>query len=1370
MIKALRFILISACLSTVSSLQSSVFRFVHYTSKDGLPHQQIEALAFDKNGLLWIGTRNGLSSYDGYDFVNYFNNPKIPNSLPSNSIKTIFRDSKQRIWIGDKNGICVYRPETDDFKCYNLNSLIQTILENSRGQIICGGNQLFIYDEATDKFHMQPRQNAEFIISMAIDKKDQLFVATNRSIFYYDPNFTKTTELNPAYFSDFITGADGIIPMQFDSAGNLWIGRNGKGVMKTNLTTGQTKIYTPDMLSDGTVRVIAEDRSGQIWLGTEGGISIIGTDGLIQNIRQDLADTNGLNDNAIYAIVADKNNNIWIGTYFGGINVLFQDNKQFHWLEPGYGLTNVKGKAIRKIIEPQQGKLWMATEDGGINIYDTQNQTATVDHSIPGIGRNIHCLYFDKASNDLWIGTFRNGLFRHNIQTGSTTRFMPKTAPGLASDAIFDIVKTKKNGGKLWIASTQGLRYYDADTKQFRKTGNHSLDTDFIYTLLVDKDDNLWVGSCNNGLFKIDARTGEISNWSTKDNQSQLHDDYITCLYQDSNSRIWIGTNNNGLRYIDPLDMQIKTPFDGLSLPESCVCSIIEDRQKELWISTGDGLFRFSKERNAMTRYTAEDGLPGSRFTFAASIQAQNGKLYFFTVNGMIFFDPKDVTAKETPITVHIRRLIINNDIITTATPDSPLSDALDNMQGITLSYAQSRSFSIEYGTISPGNTSTINYRVKLDGIDKNWQEVGKIRRFSGLNLAPGTYYLHIKANNTNLGWEKAPMKTLKIVIRPPFYQSAIAYIVYVLLLGAACYAAYRVFAIRLRDKNAVRMANLQKEKTEEVNQAKMEFFTAVSHELKTPLSLIKAPLKYIAQHQPLNDEAKSRLDTAIKNTDRMVGIIDELVTFNRVESGNFQFYIQQGNPLDFIENTAMPFKETAAERKIQFYIHCENNGEEVWFSPLYVERITNNLLSNAIKFTPENGTVVINAKIIEKEDGYTYLRIVVKDSGIGISKDEIDNIFLKYYQTKRGHNMNNKGWGLGLSLVKRFAEIHKGAVAVESEPGKGSRFEVLLNVSASAFDLKGRIGKDTAVVPLEKYQYTVPAIDIAEKRNENGGENQQSTDENKSLLSLLIVEDNEELLKFLADYFAPNYNVFTATNGSKALKIAQKYPIQLVISDVMMPEMDGYTLCSTLKNDISTSHIPVILLTAKNETGDIKKGYESGAEAYVQKPFDPQILELQVSNIINIRRQWSEKIVNATNAPSADDAPASKSPTEEELPAPMNKLDEEFINKINDLIDKNIDNDKISISDITKQMSNSRSLLHVKMKRILNISIGDNIRKKRLNLARQLMHDGFNVSETAYRTGFSDPNYFSKVFKREFGITPTDFISGKTGNADVER
>ena len=502
------------------------------------------------------------------------------------------------------------------------------------------------------------------------------------------------------------------------------------------------------------------------------------------------------------------------------------------------------------------------------------------------------------------------------------------------------------------------------------------------------------------------------------------------------------------------------------------------------------------------------------------------------------------------------------------------------------------------------------------------------------------------------------------------------------------------------------------------------------------------APLRSITRNK-LDEDSKKHLDTAIKSAHTLELLINELVTFNKVESSNFPFYLQKGNPLEMLEHEVDSFRVVAQEKQIEIKFANEDNGEEVWFSPSYLESIVGNLLSNALKFTNKGGIVSIKSCIIQKEkDPYTYLSIEISDTGIGIAANELDNIFDRFYQTKRGYNINYKGWGIGLSLVKRLVALHKGHITVKSKVNQGSTFHILLNVSSQAYPDKNLIKGDKEIIPIGRYcqNFIQTQVNVPSDKN--------NIIESDDKPTILIVDDNYDLLQFMKDHLSKNYNVYSTENGSKALDIIKENVVQLVVSDIMMPEMDGIEFCHTLKSNVQTSHIPVILLTAKNEQDDIVKGYRSGAEAYVTKPFDPSALELQIKNILQLNKSRQKEVANSANS----DIDATS----------LSDVDKLFMHRINDIIEKNIDNCNFSVLDVTKEMCISRSLLHVKMKSLINISMGDYIRRKRIERACQLLRQGYNVSETTYRIGFADPNYFSKIFKKHIGVSPSEYITKK--------
>ena len=996
---------------------------------------------------------------------------------------------------------------------------------------------------------------------------------------------------------------------------------------------------------------------------------------------------------------------------------------------------HLSNSLINQVFQDSKGYIWIATEDGGLNIYNRTTGTVNTFDKIPLIGTNVHTLYYDRDRQEMWIGTFRSGLFRYNLRTRASRRY--NFSNGLKSNSIFSIVRQQE--GRMWIATTMGLYYYDAANDLFKLTGDNTLDNQFVYTLFVDDDDNLWVGMNQHGLYRISSPDNTINYWQRS--SDGLRDDYVTCLYRKHGSNIlWIGTNNNGLQYMDVESGTFNAVAGDMLLPHITVCSIISDTEGHLWVSTSQGLYKYSPETKTLLRFTTESGLPTNQFNFSSAIVTEDHLMSFGTVNGLVTFNPQTLSSRKGPMDVHLKSLTVNNRVMTAAVNGSPLKGAFDEATSVTLTYDQARSFSIEYGVIKPGNTTGIEYQVQLGGIDKVWRNVGSERKFSGYKLPPGTYQLRIRANDTNGGWDNCKVKELRIVVLPPFYRSMWAYIFYLLLFAAVVYVAHRVFSMREMERKAVNEANMERDKIEAIDKAKFDFFTTVSHELKTPLSLIVAPLHNISRKQ-LDEQSTRNLDMAIKNTRKMEGLINELVTFNKVETDSFPFYVQKGNPLNFIEAMLGPFREMASEHGLTLLSEFENNGEEVWFSPSYVERIVSNLLSNAIKFTSEGGRVSVKGRIADEP---TELVITVQDTGIGIAKEEQQRIFDHFYQTKRGYNVNNSGWGIGLALVKRLTAIHYGHISLESEPGHGSAFTVWLNVSATAFPASSYLNEDKTIVPLSEYKFStsMSELDTTETLN------QQPDDIPAAPNTLLIVDDNKDLLHFLADYFSAKYNVITASDGTEALRLAQTEQVQMVISDVMMPGIDGVELCRRLKSNVETSHLPVILLTAKSEQDDVAAGYKSGAEAYVSKPFDPHILEMQVNNILQLRRRQQKEIVDTGEG----DIGVSS----------LGELDKEFIRKMNELIDKHMADSDFAIADITEHLAVSRSLLHAKMKSLTGMSMGDYIRKKRLQLACKLLQQGFNISETAYRTGYSDPSYFSKTFKKHMGVSPTEYINDK--------
>ncbi len=1324
------------------AIQAADFKFQHLNTSYGLPNQQVEAIVQDQDGYIWIGTRNGLAKFDGYNVETYYHVEGQYNSLVHNFVHGLFVDSKHRLWVSTENGVSRYRPETDDFHSYyNVRGYCTSFVETNDGRVMTGYGQLFAYDEHVDSFLVIPSLNAGTIASLSKDKTGNIYVSASQMIFSLDASLTKIQPLDVTINGGLPVSHTAILPLLVDSKQRLWIGCNDGSVICKDLKAHTQQHYASNKLTGGIVRVIVEDKQHRIWFGTENGILTMNPDGSTI-LTQKGYDSDGLSDNAVYSILSDRQNNIWIGSYFGGVDYLLSQKPQFRQFQPSAAKGELKARIPRMITESSPGVFWIATEDQGINIYNSISGQFTSFNDIPSLDKNTHSIYYDRTANEVWIGTRFKGLFKYNILTHKVVQYF--CSRGLTSEGIFYLTRDKN--GRLWVATMEGLRYYDDKTDTFRTLGHDILDGTFIYSLFVDRHNQLWACTVADGLFCIS--NDKITNY-TRQSGCGLNDNYIITALEDSRGRLWIGTNNHGLFWLDSKSGKVHQAGTWMPL-QATICSIVEDKSGCLWIGTDRGLFCHRLSDEHTRRFSAGTELPVNQFNFTSSYLASDGHIIMGTFDGLISFHPMKMHTEARNLQVHFRKLIVNNQQVMPLSQviDSPLSTQIDYADHITLTYEESHSFHIEYGVIRPESVQGVQYQIRVDGIDNTWRNVGSERSFFGYLLSPGTYVLHVRANTSDSDWDMCPERTLKIIIKAPFYRSTLAYIIYLLCLAGLVVGGLLFYNMRMKEQAKIRYATMEKTKVEEIDKAKSSFFTMVSHELKTPLALIMAPLKSIRSNQ-LDKEVSESLNMAIRNCSKMEHLINQLVTFNKIESDNFPFYVQQGNPVEFVAMMADNFNEAIASKGQNLITNCMDNGEEGWFSPSYIEHILNNLMSNAMKFTGHGGTITINAEIIQlPESSDLYLKMQVSDTGIGIIKEEQENIFSRYYQTKRGYNTNSSGWGIGLALVRRLAEIHKGSVSVESELGRGSTFTILLNISGNAFSEKAKISSDNELVSVKNY---LSNLDMnTEAISDNAiSKAKVAVEATRHKHTLLVVEDNDDMLKFLEQLFTTQYNVVTASDGQQAWDIAiSRHDIDLVVSDVMMPNMTGAELCNMMKSNMGTSHIPIILLTAKSDPEDIKDGYRNGADIYISKPFDPEALCLQIENLLRLIQNRQKRIFDGGEEAVKDNES-------------LTQIDKDFIQHLIELVDENIGNANFSVTDITIQLGMSRSLLHTKMKSLMNISAGDYIRHKRIQKACQMIAEGHNVSETAYSCGFSDPNYFSKVFKKMVGTAPSDYLKG---------
>lgn len=1346
--KTLRIFLLFLLVTTnVSGNKINNIRFSHLNIQQGLPQNTVNCIAQDNQGFIWLGTRNGLCRYDGYFIKTYFNTDGDTLSLTSNFIISIHRDKAGRLWVISERGICQYNQLTDKFKRYNLWNGQKVLrgnlfFEAQSGQMyVTIFNEIYRYDSATDSFKRMLdaqtlKRNLSFgVLSLAIDGNDVMWIGTQNGLRWYD--LRTQTFFNPIYNNELGKKLENKQINRFyrDKWGRMWIGTTENGVFVYNPASQSIiEFNTLNGLTNNNISAICQDDEQKIWVGTEHGINIIDNQlHLIKKFEQNENDLSNLSDNAIYSIFSDNASNVWIGTFFGGLNIFYKGSDGFSIYPYGYLSKHLSGKAVRQIIANNATSLWIATEDGGLNFFD--KNTGDIQHYSSGNGKikltyhNIHSLLKDNHNN-LWIGTFTGGLNCYNISSGKTTYYTPMNKK-MPSPSIFSLLQD--SSGTIWAGTTNGLTYLNTSTDQFVRFNHAALGNEFIYCLFLDSYANIWVGTRSQGLFCFNPQTKLIK----KIKLFGKTENFITSITEDKKKQIWVGTNNSGISCVYK-NQEIKQITQLNGLLSNSVKGVIEDNGGNIWISTEAGLCRYNQATNKVENFTVNDGLPINQFNFSSAFKAEDGELYFGTINGMISFYPNKLIPNKKIFDVQFTDFKLSGKSVRIGDKKSPLKKNISETEKIVLTHNQSTSFSFEFTGLNFKYAPSTLYAMRLVGADSDWQIINKQRQILFSSLPSGKYILQIKASIDGINWDESGMRSLEIVILPPFWKSWWAYIIYTILMLLIGYSIFNILNARLQLRIKLQAEHAEKLQLEELNRHKINFFTFITHDLKTPLTLILSPIQRLINSNDLQEDVRKKLDVILKNAKRMNHLIDELMTFSKIEMKHTKITVNNGDALLFIYDISTIFEMVAVEREIDFTIDIPvSQKESVWFSPSHLERIIYNLLSNAFKYTPIGGAVSLSASL-EHIHEEVFLNIVVEDSGRGIPKHLLEKIFENYYQVEQKDR--NEGAGIGLALTKVLVNIHKGSIRAESELAYGTRFIVRLNVSESVFedDEKSpeKIDEETfdknkshIIDSVKLFSETIPI--------------QQKTKDRK--MKILVVEDNADMNDYVTDIFEKSFDTIKAYNGKEAYnKVITEVP-DLIISDVMMPEMDGLELTSKLKSHLSFSHIPMVLLTAKNMEDDFTEGYKSGADAYIVKPFNAENLELLVTNLLKTHQSNIEKFKYDDNSDVHEIV--------------TNPRDEKFMSDLITLIMNNLDNEDFDVTEITTALGVSRSLLHIKLKKLTDASVTEFIRQIKMKEARKLLSSGHNVSETSYAVGMSDPNYFSKCFKKYTGVNPSEFI-----------
>ncbi|MBP8791796.1 MAG: response regulator [Lutibacter sp.] len=1125
------------------------------------------------------------------------------------------------------------------------------------------------------------------------------------------------------------------------------------GLAKFNPQKQQFEAFTINNSEAVTspVRVVCEDFKGNLWIGTYEGLYILNSEkSKISYFKHNENEPNSLSQNSVYQIIEDSKGDIWIGTYAGGVNYYDRSFDLFKHFTTGTNTSKLSYKVVSVIIEDPDQNLWIGTEGGGINFYN--RKTGVFDYyqhnknNANSLSTNNVKSMIRTRNGNFWIGTHNGGLnfLNPKIKPFKFEKYKNTTGDsnGLSNNRVISLYEDYQNN--IWIGTSGGgLNVMNVATKSITRIPDPSgTISSLVYNISKTSNRDTLLIAGDNGLVKFNIKTQKFIAIDYRKNQNVNNFNATLCVYEDPAKNIWIATEGDGLYYYNSISKKSIKYGINEGLPNEVIYTILPADSNTLWFSTNKGLSRLNLKTNEFKNFNASDGLIGDEFNFGAYIKLQNGNLMFGGTSGIDFFNPKIIKENSFIPPVSITEILVNN---------KPFLAENKTKKEITLEHNQNV-FSFNFIALSYSQPEKNQYAYKLEGFDKEWNYIENKKSATYTNLDAGKYLFKVKASNSDGVWNEQGASII-VTILPAPWRTWWAYLLYFSIFLLILYFIRRIVLIRIKDRNELKNEKLEKEKLEEVNKLKLELFTNISHEFRTPLTLILGPVTQLLNIENNNSFFKEKLDTIQRNTKVLLQLINELLDFRKNESGKLNLKASKSNIIPFIENIKLSFEELAIQKKVNYKLTSTNKNIEVWFDKFKMKKILFNLISNAFKFTNDGNDLFINistTSINETSKEPEFVKIDIINFVTIIPEEHIKFIFERFYQLDQKEM--HSGSGIGLSLTKSLIELHKGKIEVNSSAKDGTCFSVYIPLG------KEHLSENECITDFDENDENIfsdkPVFIERELKNNEILANTAPLEFNKELLSLLVVEDNIEVRTFIKSIFSEKYNVFEANNGQEGIEVSKEHPIDLIISDVMMPLMDGFEMCKEIKSNITTSHIPVILLTAKTSSIHQKEGYNIGADAYITKPFDANILEVRVNNLLNTRRNLISKF--------------KKDIILEPKELVFTSADELFLEKAIKIVEENISDPEFNVNLFTDHMNMSRSVIFRKLKALTDQSINEFIRNIKLKRAAQyLAQTKMNVSQIAYEVGFNDLKYFRTCFKNQFNETPSTYRNKNASNSN---
>lgn len=1336
----------------VSFTQSVAYQFAHVSTTEGLSQSSAIAIHQDNLGQMWIGTRDGLNKYDGSKFTVYRSEIDNPYSLSNNDILAIEEDSDGFIWVGTYNGLNKYNPKTNTFTRYFhednneslSNNTVWAIKELSNKEIWIGtSNGLSIFNKKTQTFQNCVKTNTKssivgnHILSIIETNNKNIFVGTTTGLSEY-----VKTENGILQFKNINHSEDLYIQDLIETKSKtLLIATKSKSVLEYNPDNKRISSYfNQDKLNSDqkNVRQLLFDDKEQLWVGTYSGIQIANTKKEITLLQSDINDSNSLSKNSIKNLYKDKRGSIWIGTYYGGVNIWDESNINFFNITYNQNKKGLNYSVVSSIAS-HKDYIYFGTEGGGITIYNKQQRSynyITQNNTAHFPDNNIKSLLV--TNNDkLWIGTFNNGIVVYNLNSKKIEDNVLSLSLKTYLNQVGVYTITQYDNENILIGTFgKGLIKYNLKTKivktiDYLSGGAKSLSSNLVRAVIVDKSKNLWVAT-SKGLNRIDTN-GFVTTYFYDANRQYGED--ILCILQDSSNIIWVGTKANGLFKLEGSSF-VPIKLSNNEFVVSSVRSILEDKTS-LWIGANQGIIRYDIKTKKTDFYNKKDGVVSNEFNDNACLKINNSQFYFGSPVGVTHFNSSRLSKNNYAPQVILTEFAIKNKSVNTLANKNVLKETLPFTKSIALSHDQGN-FSIAFAIPSFINALNNSYQYRLKGLEQEWNYTS-INNASYTIQNSGQYIFEVKGANSDGIWNTTTTQLL-IKVAPAPWRSWWAFSIYALLILTCLFLLKNILKSKTKLQHQLALEYLETQRTKEVNKIKLEFFTNISHEFRTPLALILGPLQQIIEDFTGSNKVYKKLLVVENSANHLLQLINRLMDFRKLENNLYKLETAEGNIIKFLKEIYLSFSEFAKQGGYAYTFKTSDQEILVYYDRSKLERVFYNLISNAFRYTPKGGKI----EVYVKEQNNKVI-IEVRDTGVGIAEEYKNKIFERFFEVainNKPENDYNKGTGIGLSIAKNIVNLHKGEIFVEgNENQEGSIFSVELPLGRKHLkddeiiqDFKFSDDVSQYVNQLETPSVTVMDDDLAVIPSTNKQ-------------TILIVEDHKPLRKFLKSILKTDYNILESENGKIAFKTAKKEVPDLIISDVVMPIMAGTELCALIKQDLKTSHIPIILLTSRSSLVYKLEGLEHGADDYISKPFNVNEFKVRVKNLLASTARLKEKFSsNNLFKPNK---------------VVLSSVDEILYEKAFKIVETNIGNEDFDIQSFCLELGVSRTMLFTKIKAWSNFTPNEFIQHFKMQRAAQLLEQGkIDISQVAYSVGFKDRKYFSKCFQKKFGKSPSEYAN----------